>query len=98
MGNAVNHPDHYQLGDGMETIDVIGAATGVDRMARTLLSADLVSGQNLSFTIDRDKMDVTTFGVMFENPLNPKSMMIVPWTNIKVLHMEDLEEKEDGNE
>lgn len=27
MGNAVNHPDHYQLGDGMETIDVIRVAT-----------------------------------------------------------------------
>lgn len=27
MGNQVNHPDHYQLGDGMETIDVIKAVT-----------------------------------------------------------------------
>ena len=27
MGNVVNHPDHYQLGNGVETIDVIAAAT-----------------------------------------------------------------------
>ena len=27
MGNQVNHPDHYQLGNGMETIDLIEAAT-----------------------------------------------------------------------
>ena len=27
MGNAVNHPDHYQLGNGMETIELIEAAT-----------------------------------------------------------------------
>lgn len=27
MGNSVNHPDHYQLGNGMETIDLIEAAT-----------------------------------------------------------------------
>lgn len=25
--NVVNHPDHYQLGNGMETIDLIEAAT-----------------------------------------------------------------------
>lgn len=27
MGNNVNHPDHYQLGNGMETIEIINAAT-----------------------------------------------------------------------
>ena len=27
MGNAVNHPDHYQLGNGVETIELIEAAT-----------------------------------------------------------------------
>ena len=27
MGTAVNHPDHYQLGNGMETIELIEAAT-----------------------------------------------------------------------
>lgn len=67
-------------------------------MQRTLISVDTMSGQNLQFTVDREKMDVTTFGIMFEKPENPKGMMIIPWTNIKVLHMEDLEDKEDGNE
>lgn len=28
MGNAVNHPDHYQLSNGMETIDIIAAVVG----------------------------------------------------------------------
>ena len=28
MGNQVNHPDHYQMGNGMETIDIIDAVTG----------------------------------------------------------------------
>ena len=27
MGTAVNHPDHYQLGNGLETIDIIESAT-----------------------------------------------------------------------
>ena len=27
MGSAVNHPDHYQLGNGMETRELIEAAT-----------------------------------------------------------------------
>lgn len=27
MGNQVNHPDHYQLANGLETIDVMEAAT-----------------------------------------------------------------------
>ena len=27
MGSAVNHPDHYQLGNGLETIDIIDAVT-----------------------------------------------------------------------
>ena len=67
-------------------------------MQRTLISIDTMSGQNLQFTVDREKMDVTTFGVMFERPDKPKAIMIVPWNNIKVIHMEDLEEEEDGNE
>lgn len=28
MGDKVNHPDHYQLFNGMETIDFIEAVTG----------------------------------------------------------------------
>ena len=27
MANMINHPAHYQLGNGMETIDIIEAAT-----------------------------------------------------------------------
>lgn len=31
MGNQVNHPDYYQLGNGLETIEVIKAkTTGMD--------------------------------------------------------------------
>lgn len=29
MGNTVNHPDHYQMENGMETIDIIDAVTDV---------------------------------------------------------------------
>lgn len=27
MGDKVNHPDHYQMGNGMETIDLIESVT-----------------------------------------------------------------------
>lgn len=27
MGNVINHPDHYQLPNGMEAIDIIEAVT-----------------------------------------------------------------------
>lgn len=29
MGNVVNHPDHYQMKNGLEVIDIIDAVTDV---------------------------------------------------------------------
>ena len=30
MGDKVNHPDHYQLGNGLETIDVIESLVNIE--------------------------------------------------------------------
>lgn len=34
MGNVINHPDHYQLKNGMEVIDIISAVTDIESVCK----------------------------------------------------------------